>query len=155
MTIVDRTLMCLACGPVLAVDMSGDAREAVDELLPLAGRNSISCPRCHARSIIVLAGYAFAVGRDTPPTVSAAQYLRAHYGVSAPGDLEPTLENVRTALLGQPLRRVALESTPASGVVINSLELWDGTTIHLGRGADGATVYRISTPQSSILKDPT
>jgi hypothetical protein len=87
--------------------------------------------------------------RDVTPQEAFA----AFNGLGFPDEQVCGLAVVEDLLRSQPIRRVVGTDIPRSGrMVLDALELWDGTKLHLGAAAEGAIVYRIVRPHSYAAK---
>lgn len=80
-------------------------------------------------------------------TLTVEEYYRAMMGLGVPDEQECHKEVLETLLQDQPVRRVIGHNIPnTTRCVVERLELWDGSVVHLGASAHGATVYRITRP---------
>lgn len=155
-------VVCLPCALAIRV-LPARSAEALsnEELELLVGRKSefwpdkYPCPRCekpatgmreHEADPRVL----LTIGiHDLTPQEAFA----AFNGLGFPEEQSCTLPELQELLRAQPIRRVVGSNIPQSGrVVVDALELWDGTTVHLGAAVEGAIVYRIVRPQSYAAK---
>jgi hypothetical protein len=81
--------------------------------------------------------------RDLTPHEAFA----AFNGFGLPEEQDCALESVQKLLAEQPVRKVVGTSiTGMRRTIIDSLELWDGTRVYFGAGAEGACIYRIVRP---------
>lgn len=77
----------------------------------------------------------------------------AFNGFGLPEEQSCSLDVVSKLLLEKPVRRVVGSNVRgAQRTVIDALELWDGTRIYFGSGAEGAVIYRIAAPISLTEK---
>lgn len=151
-------IVCLPCAYAIRVMPSNvsDAR-SVQELEQLVGTrseywpNKYSCPRCDkpARGLLE---------QDADPRVLRAMHVQeatpqeafaAMNGLGFPDEQKCSLEAVQALLLETPVRKVIGKNvTGAERTIVDALELWDGTKVHFGAGAEGAVIYRITRPTS-------
>ena len=74
-------------------------------------------------------------------------------GLGLPDEQRCALEVVQQLLVEQPVRRVVGKNVRGvERTIIDSLELWDGTKVYFGAGAEGAVIYRITRPHSYAAK---
>lgn len=60
---------------------------------------------------------------------------------------------VRELMATHPVRKVACKDIiGAMRVVVDHIELWDGTRLHFGSSNEGAVIYRVTLPHSYVDK---
>lgn len=155
-------VVCLPCELAIRVMPANVANHrSAQELDQLVGKASpfwpdqYPCPRCgkNARGFLekmvdpkVL--QALVLQEATPQEAFAA-----FHGMGFPDEQRCSLETVQELLLGTPVRRVIGKNvTGQERTIIDALELWDGTRVHFGAGAEGAVIYRITKPVSYAQK---
>lgn len=75
----------------------------------------------------------------------------AFKGIGLPKEMQCSLETVSNLLKQQPIRKVVGTDIPGTTRCrLECLELWNGTKVYLGAGAEGAVVYRVSFPHSYV-----
>lgn len=85
--------------------------------------------------------------------LSSEEYFRALMGLGTPDEMVCAAEVVRDLLLSQRIKGVHGQDVVGTGrFQIQSLELADGTSLHLGASAHGAIVFRITRPVSYVRK---
>lgn len=155
-------IVCLPCAYAIRVMPSviTDAH-SVQELDQLVGTRSefwpdrYSCPRCdkparglHERDADPRVLHSMHVQEATPQEAFAAMN-----GLGFPDEQKCSLEAVQALLLETPVRKVIGKNVSgAERTIIDALELWDGTKVHFGAGAEGAVIYRITKPTSYAAK---
>ena len=83
--------------------------------------------------------------QDLTPTEAFA----AFNGLGIPSEHRCTFAEVTRLLKEGPIRQIrGADVQGTQRCIIESLELWDGTKIHLGASPSGAVVFRISRPHS-------
>lgn len=153
-------VVCLPCElalrimPARAADANSDA-----ELETLVGRRSAywpdkyPCPGCTKPATGM---------RETQADPRVLQVMKLHdltpleayaafHGLGLPGEQACTFEMIQELLLTHPVRRVVgrtIADTAPARSVIDHIELWDGTRVHLAAGLEGAVVYRVVRPTS-------
>lgn len=149
-------VLCLPCELAVRIMPArvGDAL-SLDELETLVGRKSpywpdkYPCPNCtkEAKGIREVEADPEVLGLLNLHDLTPEEAFAAFNGLGFPGEQTCTFEEVQELLKKQPIRRVigrtVVHSTRA---VLDAIELWDGTKLHLGAGMEGAVVYRISRP---------
>lgn len=155
-------IACLNCGFAVRVMPTrvADTR-SVQEVHQMVGKNcdlwpdKFVCVRCGnpVRGLLERevdpAAMRLVEVRDLTPH----EALAAFNGLGLPEEQSCTLERVSQLLLEHPIRRVI--GTNVQGMertIIDSLELWDGTRVYFGAGAEGACIYRIVRPISYTEK---
>jgi hypothetical protein len=155
-------IVCVPClFAIRVMPTSVTESMSIQEVDQLVGRNSdlwpdrYICPNCGrpARGMLE---------RDADPRVLHAMTLRdltpheaysVFNGFGLPEEQLCSLEIVRKVLLGSPVRKViGSDVRGASRTIIDVMELWDGTKIYFGSGAEGAVIYRIAAPRSLTEK---
>ena len=153
---------CLPCSLAIRVmPVSVTTPVAIRELRELVGDQSsfwpdkYPCPRCEKpcrgmpeetvdpKTLMVLEL------RDLTPIEAFAAFS----GMGFPDEQRCSMATVRELFKEQPVRR--LIGTDVEGqerIVLDSIELWDGTTVHLGASPAGAVVYRIVRPPTYATK---
>lgn len=154
-------VICLECALGIRVMPNLGDRRSVTELDHLVGRNSpffpdkYPCPRCSVESRCFME-------HEVDPRVlctltlhdlTAAEAYSAFMGLGFPDEQRCSLETVQGLLLEKPVRKVHGKNVEGiERAIIDHLELWDGTKIYFGAGADGAAIYRITRPVSYVDK---
>lgn len=151
-------VVCLHCALVVRV-MPASVLDAVstDELDSLVGTKSsfwpdkYPCPACEVLCTGMRENEADArvLQLMTVRDVTPQEAFAAFNGLGFPEEQRCALATVQELLRAHPVRRVIGKDIAQAGrVVVDALELWDGTKIHLGAGVEGAIVYRIVPPHS-------
>jgi hypothetical protein len=146
-------IICTKCPFALRVMPAGLTQ--VEELETLVGTksefwpNKYSCAQCgaHAEGALEdqVAQWSWADVRDVTPHEAFA----AMHGMGLPEEQKCSVEVLDGLLREKPVRRVHGKDVRGSNyALIESLELWDGTLVYFGSGADGAVVYRVQPPVS-------
>lgn len=153
---------CLPCARAVRVmpAFAGDPGSA-QQLDQLVGRRSdfwpdkFPCPWCgkwatgmleHEADTRVLQVMSL---QDLTPDEAFA----AFNGLGFPDEQRCSLESVQALLLESPVRKVLGKSVSGmERTIIDALELWDGSKVYFGAGAEGAVVYRITRPVSYTAK---
>jgi hypothetical protein len=155
-------IICIPCEfaiRVMPVNVSN--MRSAQELDQLVGKASsfwpdhYPCPRCgknalgfHESTVDQKVLQAMTLQEATPQEAFAALN-----GLGFPDEQRCSLETVQELLLGMPVRRVIGKNvTGQERTLIDALELWDGTRVHFGAGAEGACIYRITKPVSYTQK---
>ncbi len=155
-------VLCLPCALAIRVMPTrvGDTTSS-DELETLVGRKSpywpdkYPCPSCEkdARGIRETEADPRALALLKMRDLTPEEAFAAFNGLGFPDEQSCTFDEVQTLLKEQPVRRVVGRTIPLTErVVLDCLELWDGTKLHLGAGAEGAVVYRIARPHAYTAK---
>ena len=117
--------------------------------------NKFPCPRCEKMCTGVLEElvdsrvYAVLTLRDLTPVEAFAAFK----GMGFPSEQKCSLATVRELLSEYPVRKiVGSEVEGQERAVIDSIELWDGTVLHLGASPAGAVVYRVVRPANYAAK---
>lgn len=75
-------------------------------------------------------------------------------GVLAEREVDATL--VQELMSMHPVRRVACKDVIGTlRVVVDHVELWDGTRLHFGSSNEGAVIYRITRPHTYVPTEDT
>lgn len=141
---------CPSCHFAVQVRAIGD-QDYTDAVLAVLG-DSPHCVICETPQVTVAPRASFVGVVDLPSREwTAAEYYRAHYGLSLPGEEPPTEARVSQLLREVPVRRVRTRTPPGSGYpVVDTIELWDGTRLHFaGQGGEPA-IFRIQPPISEV-----
>lgn len=81
--------------------------------------------------------------------VSPQEAFAAIHGLGLPAEREVDKLVVSSLLAEQPIRRVACKDiVGGQRVVVDHIELWDGTKLHFSSSNAGAVIYRITRPHS-------
>jgi hypothetical protein len=155
-------VVCLPCNFAIRVMPENVAlTQSQQELDQLVGMRSdfwpdkYPCPRCGkpSRGIREREADAKVLALMAVQDATPQQAFAAFNGLGFPDEHHCSLETVGALLKEQPVRRVV--GTNVRGVertVIDHLELWDGTRMYFGSGAEGAVIYRITRPVSYTAK---
>ena len=150
-------VVCLSCKRGLRIMPVRALVSDMEQLDMLVGRNSefwpdkFPCPFCDQKATGMLEHEAAAEGlqRLTLQDLTAEEAFAAFNGVGLPEETACGLATVSELLKGTPVRRVVGTNVMGKDrAIIDYLELWDGTRIYFGAGAEGACVYRIRPPFS-------
>jgi hypothetical protein len=77
----------------------------------------------------------------------------AFNGMGFPSEQKCSLTTVRELFSEHPVRKVnGSDVEGQERAVIDSIELWDGTVLHLGASPAGAVVYRVARPPNYAAK---
>jgi hypothetical protein len=155
-------IVCLPCSSAIRV-MPGNVANAssVQDLDALVGRRSdfwpdqFPCPSCGKPSTGMLEREADArvLGLMALRDLTPQEAFAAFNGLGFPDERKCSLEEVQALLREQPVRRVSgTDVVGAARTIIDFLELWDGTKVYFGAGAEGAVIYRITRPVSYTQK---
>jgi hypothetical protein len=151
-------MMLIVCEPCsLCIRVMGDA----EELTHLVGEKSdfwpdkYVCPACEKPCLGVLE-------IDADPKIYALLSLidvnpeeafKALHGMGLPHEGDCRSAVVDGLLRTQPIRKAKLKDIPHTHRCrVDWLELWDGTRLYFGAGAEGAVVYRVTKPTSHVEK---
>jgi len=127
----------------------------VEDLQSLVGErcefwpDKFICPRCEgpARGVLEVEADMHAVARLELVDVDPFEAFAAMHGLGLPAERDCRREVVEQLLREHPIRKVEGATIPGTNRCrIEALELWDGTKLYLGAGAEGAVIYRIRKP---------
>lgn len=133
--------VCNTCG--LAIQVNGSDQRIKDLLSREIWGSMFPCPRCGVGQAI----------RDTelPLELEAAwveltpdEYFRALHGFGLPDEINCPPEVIQSLLLGNSVVGVGVELAPKQRTVLNTLELSNGLTLHLGVSTNGPVVFKIT-----------
>jgi hypothetical protein len=134
-----KLFACLVCR--LALRIVGDAAEEARLLEPPAA--GFTCPGCDAPVAATADPEVLHAARVVDLTPEEA-YAALH-GLGLPEEQDCRADRVALLLRERPVRRVVARDLPGSRrAVLESIELWDGTLLHLGAAPEGAVVFRVS-----------
>lgn len=129
----------------------------VDEVQSLIGAHSeywpnrYNCPVCGAPAVghLELNLIQAELEQLRIKDLTAQEAFAAFNGLGLPTEQHCTKEIVEELLRERPVRRLVATNIEGSRrCYVHHLELWDGTKLYFGAGADGAVIYRISPPHS-------
>jgi hypothetical protein len=133
-----RIFPCLLCR--LALRVVGDAEEEARLLAPPA--SGFTCPGCEAP--VSSSGDLDALSGMRVVDLTPEEAYAALHGLGLPEEQDCRAERVGLLLRERPVRRIVARDLPGTRrAVLERIELWDGTTLHLGAGPEGAVVFRI------------
>jgi hypothetical protein len=149
---------CLPCGLVVRVmPQRVSDTESVMEVDQLVGTTSefwpdqFPCPICSKRCTGLLENQADAQALQVLELhdLTPQEAFAAFNGLGFPAEQQCDLEAVQSLLREQPVRSVIGKTVAgAKRVLVDALELWDGSRVYFGASSDGAVVYRVSRPSS-------
>jgi hypothetical protein len=88
--------------------------------------------------------------------VTPQEAFAALNGLGFPDEQKCSLGAVQELLRGQPFRKlVGTDVVGMERTIVDYIELWDGTKVYFGSGAEGAVIYRITRPVSYANKQLT
>jgi hypothetical protein len=132
--------------------------ESVQELETLVGTksefwpNKYLCTQCGARAEGALEDQVVQWIHLDIHDVTPHEAFAAMHGMGLPEEQQCSIERLNTLLREVPIRHVhGKDIRGANYSLVETIELWDGTRVHFGSGADGAVVYRITPPISYTL----
>ncbi len=142
-------IVCLHCKTALRV--IGDVAQGHELVGPGSTfwPDKFTCFRCEkpARGLLEAE-----VSIKTPlevKDVSPEEAFAALHGLGLPEERDVDRLIVSELMRTHPVRRVACKDIPGvSRVVVDHIELWDGTRLHFGSSNEGAVIYRITRPHS-------
>jgi hypothetical protein len=155
-------IICLPCDLALRVmPTNAGSVSSQRELEELVGPRSAfwpdqyPCPQCNAmmRGMHEQKADSRAMQSLNLKDLTPQEAFAAFNGCGFPDEQRCSFAVVDALLRETPVRCIigkdviGLERT-----VLDAIELWDGTRIHLGAGGDGAVVYRITRPISYTRK---
>jgi hypothetical protein len=148
-------IICEPCSICLRV--MGDAEE-IDHLVGEKSDfwpNKFVCPTCEKTCVGVKE-------IDADPQVlnllslmdlGPEDAFKAMHGMGLPHEGDCRAPVVDELLRTQPIRKVKTKEIPHTHRCrVDWLELWDGTRMYFGAGAEGAVVYRITKPVSHVKR---
>jgi hypothetical protein len=151
-------IVCIPCAfAVRVMPTQVTAAMSTQEVDQLIGRNSdfwpdqYPCLKCgkHARGMVEEAADPRVLATMELRDLTPHEAFSAFNGFGLPEEQSCSLEAVSKLLLGTPIRKVVGSNVRgAQRTIIDSLELWDGTRVYFGAGAEGAVIYRIAAPVS-------
>lgn len=155
-------VVCLPCSLAVRIMPAVVADAAsVQELEQLVGRRSdlwpdrYACPRCgnSARGMLEQEADSRVLALLTVQDLNPQEAFAAFNGCGFPDEQCCSLETVQALLVETPVRKViGTNVTGSERTIIDALELWDGTKVYFGAGAEGAVIYRITRPISYTTK---
>jgi len=151
-------MILIVCQPCfICLRVMGDP----EEISPLVGEQSdfwpdkYVCPMCDKRCIGLKES-------DADPSVysvlslmdvNAQEAFAAMHGLGLPNETDCRHSVLEKLLKEQPVRKVhGKDVAHTNRCIVDWLELWDGSKLYFGAGAEGAVVYRISRPGSYVEK---
>lgn len=151
-------ISCLPCALAIRVmPASVTSVASLREVTELVGvrsefwPNKFPCPRCEKmctgvpEELVDARIYGVMELRDLTPIEAFAVFN----GMGFPNEQKCSLTTVRELLSEHPVRKVnGSDVEGQERAVIDSIELWDGTVLHLGASPAGAVVYRVVKPTS-------
>ena len=134
---------------------------AIRELRELVGDksefwpNKFPCPRCEkecvglSESLVDDRVYALLTLRDLTP----AEAFAAFKGMGLPEEQRCSMAAVSELFKEQPVRKIIGSDVEGQErIVLDTIELWDGTKVHFGASPAGAVIYRIVRPPCLAMK---
>ena len=113
------------------------------------------CPRCEkdCMGVSELAADPRALRAFELVELTPQEAFAAFNGLGLPSEGQCTVEEITRLLREQPIRHLGAVNLPGTTRCrINFLELWDGTRLHFGAGAEGAVLYRRVLPRTAVEK---
>lgn len=155
-------VLCLPCAFAIRI-MPANLTDVptVQELDHLVGRQSTFwpdqyvCPRCDkpARGILEAEADPRVLQVMTLRDLTTQEAFAAFHGLGLPEEQQCSIELIQSLLRMHPIRTAKGKNVTGSNyAILDALELWDGTVLHLGSAPDGAVVFRISRPQSHVAR---
>ena len=148
-------IVCPACTTALRV--TGDHEEADS----LVGQNSdfwpdkFECWSCRGKAAGIMELEFTSQVPLTLINVSPHEALLAVTGSGLPGERACDKVTVEQALREHPVLRIAgKDILGTQRVLIDYIELWDGSRVYLGASNEGAVVYKITRPHSYAAQVP-
>jgi hypothetical protein len=142
-------IICTHCRCALRV--TGDMEEAHclvgpgSDLWP----NKFACFRCSKPAHGFLESEVSLKTQLEVHEVSPQEAFAAIHGLGIPAEREVDKLIVEALLREHPVRRVSCKDIiGGQRVLVDHIELWDGTKLHFASSNDGAVVYRITRPHS-------
>lgn len=142
-------ILCPRCKCALRV--TGD----LSEMNSLVGPNSefwpdkFTCFRCEKPAQGFLEAEVSIKTAIEIKEVSPQEAYAAIHGLGLMTERDIDQLVVETLLREHPVRRISAKDIPGGGrVMVDHIELWDGTRLHFGSSNDGAVIYRITRPHS-------
>jgi hypothetical protein len=153
---------CLPCALAIRVMPSSvSSMPALREVRELVGDQSdfwpdkFPCPRCEkmCKGLLEEMVDARVYTRMELRDLTAVEAFAAFNGMGFPDEQRCSLTAVRELLSAYPIRKVnGSEVSGQERAVLDSIELWDGTVLHLGASPAGAVVYRVVRPPNYAAK---
>lgn len=151
-------VVCLPCAFVIRV-MPAQVTEAssAQEVRQLVGQASefwpdkYPCPHCGllAKALQEHDADPAVLQTLTLQDLTAQEAFAAFNGFGLPQEQRCALSSVEALLREQPVRRVLGKNVSGDErTIVDALELWDGTKVYFGAGAEGAVIYRVARPVS-------
>jgi hypothetical protein len=144
-------ILCASCRCALRV--TGD----LEEIHPLVGQGSsfwpdkFICYKCEGPAQGFLEAEIELKASVEIKEVSPQEAYAAIHGLGVLEEREVDLVTVRELMATHPVRRVTGKDVMGvARVVVDFVELWDGTRLHFGSSNEGAVVYRITRPHSYV-----
>ena len=136
--------ICNSCGLIIQVN---GPEERVRELL---GRelwgDMFPCPRCEFGRAIRDIEVPEALP-DAQVELTPEEYFRALHGFGLPDEINCPPEVIRSLLLTNQVVGVGVDLAPKQRTILNSLDLANGLTLHLGVSTQGPVIYKITRKQ--------
>lgn len=154
---------CLPCALAIRVMPTHAVQpHAIRELRELVGDksefwpNKFSCPSCEQsctglmEELVDSRTYAHLTLRDLTP----AEAFAAFKGAGFPEEQRCSMAVIQELFKEQPVRKIIGSDVGGSQerIILDVIELWDGTKVHLGASPEGAVVYRVVRPPSLSAK---
>lgn len=137
---------CLSCETTLRV--MGDPHE----VSRIVGKDSevwqnFKCVHCDKTMVNMLEIEAdpIALSRTQIIDLTPIEAFVAYNGMGLPSERQCSKEVIE-GLFAAPVRKIAGQATVTGRYILESIEFWDGTKIHLGSSPAGAIVYRVTWP---------
>lgn len=146
-------ILCPRCRCALRV--TGDAAEVYSLVGPESDfwPDKFMCFKCMKPAHGFLEGEVSIQAQIEVHEVSAQEAIAAIHGLGLPSEREVDKLIVDALLREHPVRRIAGKDVPGGQrVLLDYIELWDGTRLHFGGSNDGAVIYRITRPHSYAEK---
>lgn len=146
-------ILCPRCKCALRV--TGDLNEAYNLVGPSSEfwPDKFTCFRCEKPAQGFLESEVAIKAQIEIKEVSPQEAYAAIHGLGILEERDFDKLTIDALLREQPIRRIGGKDLAGGGrTVIDYLELWDGTRVHLGASHDGAVIYRITRPHSYVSK---
>ena len=151
-----QAIKCSTC--TFAMNVMGDSAD-LRRLVSAASTKEASCPQCDSTG--TLAAVDTWINGDAHELEATEAYSAIH-GLGLPEERKCTINEVLAVLRSGPVKNIAAvpinNDLRGSRVVVQYLEMENGTRLYFGAGPGGAVIYRIRRKDAftrGALNDPT
>jgi hypothetical protein len=134
--------ICNTCG--LVIEINGDPQRVKDLLGREIWGEMLPCPRCELGQAIRDIELPDEQIPEAQIELTPEEYFRALHGFGFPDEINCPPEVIRGLLLTNQVVGVGVSLAPKQRTVLNSIELENGLTLHLGISTQGPVVFKIT-----------